>query len=157
MHRPPNAITGPRQGSTLQGTRPGRRPGPTRRGGRGTASENRVGDRATVHVTTAEFDEGVLISPSGRLDASNSDVLEDVLRQLLDDGHKVVVFDLARVPCMTSAGLRVLLMAARETRVSGGTAVVCNLDERLRTKLTAVGFDKVVRVRGSLEEALHAF
>ena len=108
-------------------------------------------------VSTEEFDDGVVISPSGRLDATNSHVLEEILWELFDDGHKVLVFDLAQLRCISSAGLRVLVLAAQETRIPGGAVVVCNLDPKLRKKFAVIGFDKVVSIRSSLEEALNAF
>ena len=127
------------------------------RRGLGSYSANLAGACTKLHVSTEDFDEGVIVSLSGRLDATNSHVLEEILELLFDDGHNVLLFDLAQLRRISSAGLRVLLLAARETRILGGVAVVCNLDQRLRTKFALTGFDRVISVCGSLEEALHAF
>ena len=126
------------------------------RRGLGSYSASLASGRAKLHVSTEEFDEGVIILLSGRLDATNSHVLEEILEELFDDGHDVLLFDLAQLRRISSAGLRVLLLAARETQTLGGVAVVCGLDERVRRKFAVVGFDKVIAVHGSIEEALDA-
>ena len=65
-------------------------------------------------------DAGVLIvRVGGRLDAVSADHLEAEVRRQLDAGHRRVVFDLTDLVYLSSSGLRVFLLTARELRGEG--------------------------------------
>ena len=69
-------------------------------------------------------DRGVLvIRVTGRLDSTTSEALETEVRRQFEAGHARVVFDLAALEYISSAGLRVLMLAARELRGKGSLAV----------------------------------
>jgi len=69
-------------------------------------------------------DRGVLvIRVSGRLDGITSDALETEVQRQLQAGHARIVFDLATLQYISSAGLRVLMLAARELRGNGTLAI----------------------------------
>jgi anti-anti-sigma factor len=60
---------------------------------------------------------------SGRLDSMTSDALEAEVQRQLQAGHPRIVFDLAALEYISSAGLRVLMLAARSVRGKGAVAV----------------------------------
>ena len=69
-------------------------------------------------------DRGVLvIGVTGRLDSVTSDALETEVRRQLEAGHLKIVFDLAAVDYISSAGLRVLMLAAKQLRGKGSLGV----------------------------------
>jgi anti-anti-sigma factor len=69
-------------------------------------------------------DAGVLIvNVSGRLDSVTSPRLDAEVRRQLDAGQRRLVFDLSQLEYISSAGLRVLLAAARQLRGQGAVAV----------------------------------
>ena len=69
-------------------------------------------------------DSGVLvIGVSGRLDSMTSPTLEQEVRRQLEAGHARIVFDLAALQYISSAGLRVIILAAREIRGKGAVAL----------------------------------
>jgi anti-sigma B factor antagonist len=75
-------------------------------------------------------DRGVLIiRVSGRLDGITSDALETEVRRRLQAGHARIVFDLAALEYISSAGLRVLMLAARELRGKGTLAVAAPMPQ----------------------------
>jgi anti-anti-sigma factor len=76
-----------------------------------------------VEVRSLE-DRGVLvIGVSGRLDSTTSGALENEVRRQLGTGHARIVFDLSALEYISSAGLRVFMMAAREVRGKGSLAM----------------------------------
>jgi anti-anti-sigma factor len=76
-----------------------------------------------VEIRSAE-DRGVLIiGVSGRLDSTTSAALEKEVRRQLQTGTARIVFDLSALEYLSSAGLRVFMMAAREIRGKGSLAV----------------------------------
>jgi anti-anti-sigma factor len=69
-------------------------------------------------------DSGVLIfNVNGRLDSVTSPRLDAEVRRQLDAGQHRLVFDLSQLEYISSAGLRVLLAAARQLRGLGALAV----------------------------------
>jgi anti-sigma B factor antagonist len=78
--------------------------------------ERRNGDPA-VHVLTAQ----------GRLDVSGVAILEDALDEVHVDARARVVFDLARVTFVGSAGIGLLLTFVEQIRGVGGDARFVNV------------------------------
>src|SRR5690606_3091768 len=62
----------------------------------------------------------VTVTPSGQIDLATAPALADALRQARSGDASEVVVDLTRVDFMDSAGVRVLIDAARETDRGGG-------------------------------------
>lgn len=61
----------------------------------------------------------------GRLDSNTTPQLDEVLDGVLDGTPKNVIYDLADLEYISSAGLRVIFRTKRELdKVNGGTAVV---------------------------------
>ncbi|MBP2672867.1 MAG: anti-sigma-factor antagonist, partial [candidate division NC10 bacterium] len=59
-----------------------------------------------------ERSDGVLvIAPSGRIDSTTSDTLDQALTAAVSSGERRLVVDFDRVSYISSAGLRVLLVA----------------------------------------------
>ena len=69
-------------------------------------------------------DRGVLvIVVIGRLDSATSGALEQEVRRQLQSGAVRLVFDVSALEFISSAGLRVFMMAAREIRGKGSIAL----------------------------------
>jgi len=84
---------------------------------------------------------GVLvITPSGRVDSTTSDELEQALGRALESGARRIVVDLVGVSYISSAGLRVLLVAAKRVRAERGALVLCALGEPVRQVFDLAGF-----------------
>ena len=102
-----------------------------------------------VHVETGEA--YVLCRPSGELDAYTVSQFRDVLGELA--GHDRVLIDLSGVPFMDSAGLGALIGGVRRVRESGGEVAVACSRPTIAKLLMTTGFDRIVTVSESLEEA----
>lgn len=94
-----------------------------------------------------------LVKVSGRLDQSQTAVLEETLQKLLLEGHIWLVIDLSEVTYVNSGGLRCLVTIWRQARDHGGKVVLCNLSERISQVFAVVGFDKVFEVYPSKAKA----
>jgi anti-sigma B factor antagonist/stage II sporulation protein AA (anti-sigma F factor antagonist) len=101
-----------------------------------------------------ETRDGVLvIAPEGRLDSNTAGALEGALRERLD-GHRRLVIDLAAVDYVSSAGLRVLLLAAKRLRDAQGDLVLCSLADSVRQIFEFAGFTRIFTIEPSRESAL---
>lgn len=94
-----------------------------------------------------------LISISGRLDHTQSDKLEDILRSLIADGSIRIIVDLSDTSFINSSGLRSLVTGWRKTRELGGDLVLCGLDNRISNIVLTVGFDRIFEIYESVDDA----
>ena len=101
-----------------------------------------------------EQQHGVLIlKPSGRLDSNTAQQFEkDLLAQLDNNPH--VVLDLAGLNYISSAGLRVLLIAAKQVKQKAGRLALCDLQDSIRQVFEISGFLSILTVCDSCEEAM---
>jgi len=99
--------------------------------------------------------EGALvIAPRGRVDSVSSGELERHLVARLDAGERRVVIDMAGVEYISSAGLRVLLLAAKRLKPPAGALVLCGLGPGVRTVVELAGFMSLFAVEPARAQAL---
>ena len=99
--------------------------------------------------------DGILIlRPCGRLDSSSSPELERVVTEQLEAGMQRVVFDLSALDYISSAGLRVVLLAGKKLRASKGKLVLVGLSAMVREVFDMSGFLTLFAVTNTLDEGL---
>lgn len=89
----------------------------------------------------------------GRLDTATAPAAETKLVGLLDGAAKVVC-DLSEVHYVSSAGLRVLLKAAKQAKASGGAFAIASPQAPVREVLEISGFDKILALYATRAEAV---
>lgn len=92
------------------------------------------------------------LSLRGRLDSATAGDLEQVLLPLFAGGVAVVV-DFAELAYISSAGLRVVLMAAKRAKQAGGRLMLCSLSSVVREVFEISGFLKILDTCDSREVA----
>lgn len=98
--------------------------------------------------------EVVILAPAGRIDSSNAKAFESGVLGAIDSGNRQVLLDLSGIDYMASAGLRVLLLAAKRLQGLSGKLVLCGLGERVREVLSIAGFSSLLDIRDDRESAL---
>lgn len=98
-----------------------------------------------------------VIAVKGRVDHATADQfrtqLWPVLASCSADGEKFLL-DLSALEYISSAGLRVLMLAAREVKPRQGTLVVCELSPVVKEIFEISRFNVVFRVYPDLRAAL---
>jgi len=98
--------------------------------------------------------QGVKVAAlKGRLDTATAPAAEGKLLGMLEGGAKVVA-DLAEVHYVSSAGLRVLLKAAKQAKAAGGSFAVASPQAPVREVLEISGFDKILSIHPSRDAAV---
>ena len=159
---PAERTVGPRAGSRQEG---GYRPGAST-GGRRTrlhckahkknpaATVGRAEEDPMLEISVERRDYYVVCRPAGELDAYTVAQFREALTELADESY--VLVDLSDVPFMDSAGLGALIGGIRRARENDGdVAVACNRPALTRL-LHTTGFDRIVPVRETVEEAVLA-
>ena len=102
-----------------------------------------------IHVEVG--DAYTLCRPSGELDAYTVGTFREALSRLAGKGHLLI--DLSEVPFMDSAGLGALIGGIRRAREADGAVAVACSRPALTRLLHTTGFDRIVPVTESIEEA----
>ena len=98
-----------------------------------------------------------VVEVEGRLDSVTSNELEKKLLSLLQGGEKNLLIDFTGLDYISSAGLRVLLIAAKKTKAAGGRVVLANLVNNVKEVFEIAGFTGIFPIFQSQAEALAAF
>ena len=98
----------------------------------------------------------VVVSLNGRLDGTTAPALEARVSAIVDRGDVRMVLDCARMNYVSSAGLRVLLMSARNCQQHGGELALAALQPECRSVLEMSGFHTIIECHETSEAALAA-
>jgi anti-sigma B factor antagonist len=103
---------------------------------------------------TQDTEGGVLtLAVAGRLDSNTSQTLDDALSSGAVRGHPALHLDLSDVPYVSSAGLRVLLKAAKAARAGKTGLALSGLSPQVREVFDVSGFTALFRIFASGTEA----
>jgi anti-anti-sigma factor len=110
-----------------------------------------------MDLPARRFVDVVVVSPSGRVDQATADGFKEGLAAFLDRcaaGQDTIVLDLGGVEYVSSVGLRVLMLAAKQAKAQGGTVVVAALQPLVREIFDISRFSLVFETFGSVKDAL---
>jgi anti-anti-sigma factor len=91
---------------------------------------------------------------AGRIDASSAPELEAELMSRVDAGDSSIIFNLADVDYISSAGLRVLLLGVKTLAAKNRKFALAAPNDDVMNVVKMTGFDKILAVHGTLEQAL---
>ena len=97
-----------------------------------------------------------IVELSGRLDTRASGPLGDRINTLLAAGCRGLVLDLGATTYVSSAGLRVLLLAMRQASQAQSNFVLSRLSAEVARLIDLGGFDGVFTIAGSRDDAIAA-
>lgn len=112
-----------------------------------------------MELTERRAGSAVVLAPAGRIDMGSADQLKERLLPLVQEAGKTghgVVLDFAGVDYISSAGLRVLMLAAKDARACGGKIAVAALQPLVNEIFQISRFDKVLPCHTGVDEALAA-
>ena len=107
-----------------------------------------------INIEDPEDQPVKVCRPVGELDAYTVGQFRQALADLADT-HQLVI-DLSEVPFMDSAGLGALIGGIRGVRDGGGDVAVACSQETLTKLLHTTGFDRIVPVVDTIDEAVIA-
>lgn len=96
----------------------------------------------------------LVVVPRGHLDTSNASEVEREVMARIEGGVSRVVFDFHRTEYVSSAGLRVILKAAKSAKKSGGNLAICQANDHILEVLEMSGFLSAINHTSTLDEAL---
>jgi anti-sigma B factor antagonist len=98
-----------------------------------------------------------VVTVTGSVDALTAAELTKVLSREIAEGHANLVVNLVGVEFLSSAGLRALLGAVKETRSNGGDLRIASTNPGIDKVLKMSGFHNIAKVFASQDEAVSSF
>ena len=93
----------------------------------------------------------------GRLDTQTSPDAQQQLIGLIEAGETKILVNLEKLDYISSAGLRVLLVAAKQLKTADGELRICGLNAVVKEVFDISGFDMILPVSLSESDALEGF
>ena len=102
-----------------------------------------------------ERESGVLVLiPVKRLDGANARSFESLIMDRINSGEQNLIVDFSRLNFVSSEGMRVILIAAKQLQSSRGKFVLCSMKDHIHQVFRISGFDRIMLIRNSRWSAL---
>ena len=98
----------------------------------------------------------LVIKTDARIDGTNAREFQDDLQAAIEETDRSVILNFEDLTYISSAGIRVILMVAKTLQRREGVIALCSLSEALREIFEISGFDKIIAIHPTLEDALAA-
>jgi anti-sigma B factor antagonist len=110
-----------------------------------------------MEFSSCQFADVTVAAPVGRIDHAGAPLLEQALSPLLalsGSSKNAVVLDFAGVEYISSVGLRVLMVAAKQMKGHGARIVIAAPQPVVAEILAISRFDRVLEIAPSVRKAL---
>jgi anti-anti-sigma factor len=98
-----------------------------------------------MNINETREGDVLIVAVEGRIDSTTCKQLEDMLPERVQDNARVLL-DLSDVQYVSSAGLRVMLKAAKIVRSTGHDLVLAGLIPQVHEVFQVIGFDALFRI-----------
>ncbi|MCG6553932.1 MAG: STAS domain-containing protein [Candidatus Magnetominusculus sp. LBB02] len=96
-----------------------------------------------------------VISIIGRVDATNASQLDEAVQGVLAGGSAAgVILSLKGLEYVSSAGLRVFIAAAKETKKTGVRLAFAEVNEQVMKVLKMSGLEAILKIYETMDEAV---
>jgi anti-anti-sigma factor len=107
-----------------------------------------------MKIEQSEKDGVTCLTIEGRLDADSAPEAEPLIKAILKEKKLGLLFDLSRMEYISSAGLRVILMAVKDMRNRKGKVVLCGLRPYVKEIFDVSNFSSIIPITDSVEAGL---
>lgn len=98
-----------------------------------------------------------IFKPKGRLDSNTSPEFEKRIFEVIEEGSRNMIIDFESLDYISSAGLRVILKAAKQLKNSDGIIMLCSMEDYVKEVFEISGFDSIIPIVPNMEDALKKF
>ncbi|MDP9126772.1 MAG: STAS domain-containing protein [Pseudomonadota bacterium] len=95
-----------------------------------------------------------IMEVSGYLDSTTALQVEEDVLLCIQSGAREMILDCTRLNYITGAGMRAILVMARAMQAVEGHFAVCGLQPQVKAMLAACGYDRVVSMYETRDEAI---
>ena len=98
--------------------------------------------------------ETLVLQVSGRIDGTNAYQFEEALNRAVGDDDRSLLLDLEELAYISTAGLRLILLTAKNIWKRDGRLAICSLQAPVHEVFTTTNFDRLFSICDSRAEAL---
>jgi len=106
-----------------------------------------------VEINTEQKEGFQLIRVSGDVDASSSIMLDNEINNVVQEGHKKILFDCEGLNYISSAGLGVFMSYIQVFEASNTKVAIYGLSEKVVNVFQILGLDQLLRIEATHEKA----
>lgn len=109
-----------------------------------------------MSLITSRKDGMFIVMPDAKLDTNTSAEAEKAVIDAVDTGETKMIFDFSKTEYISSAGLRVILKAAKLLKPKSGQVVMCKSNKQIDEVLEISGFLTMIKCYKTLDSAISA-
>ena len=109
-----------------------------------------------MNVEASREGTNLVLKAEGRVDGTNASEFQDAMKTEINEADRAVVLDLQDLTYISSAGLRVVLLIAKDLQRQGAKMAACSLSEPVKEVFVISGFDKIIPIHDSQDAAIGA-
>jgi len=109
-----------------------------------------------MEIAENKVENQIVVSLGGRIDSTAAVEFEEKLIQTIDGGARIMIVDFQKVLFISSAGLRVLLLAAKKVKPYGGKILLCGMSKDVKEVFDISGFSSIFEIHEDAEKAVEA-
>ncbi len=110
-----------------------------------------------MNIVVSDENKIKIVDMEGDLDTGTSPEAQKTLSDILAQGVAKLVLDMEKINYISSAGLRVLLITAKQCGAAGGELRICGLNAMAREVFDISGFSSILNVFPTRQDALAGF
>jgi len=110
-----------------------------------------------MEITAKLLGQTTVVSIAGSVDALTAGQVTRFLSSRVGEGQTHIVADLSQVDFISSAGLRAILIALKESRQQGGDLRLAAAQPRVENILKMAGVTSILQVYLTQDEAVASF
>ena len=110
-----------------------------------------------MQIAVKTANEVKVLAFEGSLDTQTSSDAQTQLNQLIEGGDKKILVNFEKLHYISSAGLRILLAAAKQLKTADGELRICDLNEVVKEVFDISGFSTIFKIFENETEALDSF
>ena len=99
-----------------------------------------------LNISKTQNGNPTILAVKGRLDTITSKKLADEFEELFKSGTNALIIDCASLNYLSSAGLRVLMMAQKRLSTTGGGLIIKNCSETVYEIFKTTGFTNIMQI-----------
>ncbi len=109
-----------------------------------------------MEIKEDKIDSQIVVSLGGRIDSTAAVEFEEKLIEIIDKGNNTLIIDFKNIQFISSAGLRVLLLAAKKVKPYGGKIILCKMSKDVKEVFDISGFSSIFNIYDDVSDAIKA-
>lgn len=108
-----------------------------------------------VNIREEKSGDVLILRLKGRLDAISTPGAEKKVFDFINTGQYKLILDFSGIDYISSAGMRMLLSTTKKLKGMSGHLVICNITNNVMDVFKMSGFDHVLELSKTEQDALH--